>query len=208
MGALPTQPSPLSAVPLRVKYSAGIAFHGPPVTLGHMRAHGVRRLLIYCCTGLCHHSATIVPLAGRNRGTGFVPESSLLKMWHDRRGRAAGLDGTSAAGELDRDSMERFTIAEQDVRAARNEGRGEHSVRGQRGRLRWVRRRGFQTFRLRVPLRSRVHLISRGDVQVMMLDRLHPWVARPEAIVHAESGKARGVRDPVAKRRRGKYQGE
>jgi hypothetical protein len=29
------------------------------VTLGHMRAHGVRRLLLYCCTGLCHHSATI-----------------------------------------------------------------------------------------------------------------------------------------------------
>jgi hypothetical protein len=34
-------------------------YRGPPVTLGHMRAHGVRRLLIYCSTGLCHHSATI-----------------------------------------------------------------------------------------------------------------------------------------------------
>jgi hypothetical protein len=34
-------------------------YRGRPVTLGHMRAHGVRRLLIYCSTGLCHHSATI-----------------------------------------------------------------------------------------------------------------------------------------------------
>jgi hypothetical protein len=34
-------------------------YRGQPVTLGHMRAHGVRRLLIYCSTGLCHHSATI-----------------------------------------------------------------------------------------------------------------------------------------------------
>jgi hypothetical protein len=31
----------------------------PPVTVGHMHAHGVRRLLIYCSTGLCHHSATV-----------------------------------------------------------------------------------------------------------------------------------------------------
>jgi hypothetical protein len=30
----------------------------PPVTLGHIRSHGVRRLLIYCSEGLyCHHSA-------------------------------------------------------------------------------------------------------------------------------------------------------
>ena len=42
----------------------------------------------------------------------------------------------------------------------------------------------------------------------MMLDRLHPWVACPEAIIHAESGKARSVRDPVAKRQRDKYQGD
>ena len=32
---------------------------GPPVTLGHIRSHGVRRLLIYCSTGLCHHSAVV-----------------------------------------------------------------------------------------------------------------------------------------------------
>jgi hypothetical protein len=33
---------------------------GPPVTLGHIRSHGVRRLLIYCSSGLyCHHSGTV-----------------------------------------------------------------------------------------------------------------------------------------------------
>jgi hypothetical protein len=34
-------------------------YQGPPVTLGHIRSHGVRRLLIYCSTGLCHHSALV-----------------------------------------------------------------------------------------------------------------------------------------------------
>ena len=35
-------------------------YQGPPVTLGHIRSHGVRRLLIYCNAGLyCHHSAVI-----------------------------------------------------------------------------------------------------------------------------------------------------
>ncbi len=35
------------------------SYRGPPVTLGHIRSHGVRRLLIYCSIGLCHHSATV-----------------------------------------------------------------------------------------------------------------------------------------------------
>ena len=34
-------------------------YRRPPVTLGHIRSHGVRRLLIYCSTGLCHHSAVV-----------------------------------------------------------------------------------------------------------------------------------------------------
>jgi hypothetical protein len=34
-------------------------YQGPPVTLGHLRSNGVRRLLIYCSTGLCHHSAVV-----------------------------------------------------------------------------------------------------------------------------------------------------
>src|SRR5580700_8178532 len=36
-----------------------VSYQGPPVTLGHIRAHGVRRLLIYCSTGFCHHSAVV-----------------------------------------------------------------------------------------------------------------------------------------------------
>jgi hypothetical protein len=35
-------------------------YQGPPVTMGHIRSHGVRHLLIYCSDGLyCHHSAVI-----------------------------------------------------------------------------------------------------------------------------------------------------
>jgi hypothetical protein len=30
-----------------------------PVTLGHIRSHGCRDLLVYCSSGRCHHSARI-----------------------------------------------------------------------------------------------------------------------------------------------------
>jgi hypothetical protein len=30
-----------------------------PVTLGHIRGHGCRDLLVYCSSGRCHHSATM-----------------------------------------------------------------------------------------------------------------------------------------------------
>jgi hypothetical protein len=30
-----------------------------PVTLGHIRSHGCRDLLVYCISGRCHHSATL-----------------------------------------------------------------------------------------------------------------------------------------------------
>jgi hypothetical protein len=30
-----------------------------PVTLGHIRGHGCRDLLVYCSSGRCFHSATI-----------------------------------------------------------------------------------------------------------------------------------------------------
>jgi hypothetical protein len=30
-----------------------------PVTLGHIRGHGCRDLLIYCDSGWCHHGATM-----------------------------------------------------------------------------------------------------------------------------------------------------
>jgi hypothetical protein len=29
----------------------------PPVTMGHIRGHGCRDLLVYCGSGRCHHSA-------------------------------------------------------------------------------------------------------------------------------------------------------
>jgi hypothetical protein len=34
-------------------------YRGPPVTLDHLRSHGCRRLLIYCSTGFCPHSAVV-----------------------------------------------------------------------------------------------------------------------------------------------------
>ena len=30
-----------------------------PVTLGHIRGHGCRDLLVYCSSGRCHHSASM-----------------------------------------------------------------------------------------------------------------------------------------------------
>ena len=36
------------------------SYKAPPVTPGHIRSHGVRRLLIYCTQELyCHHSAVV-----------------------------------------------------------------------------------------------------------------------------------------------------
>jgi hypothetical protein len=31
----------------------------PPATMGHIRSHGCRDLLVYCGSGRCHHSATM-----------------------------------------------------------------------------------------------------------------------------------------------------
>jgi hypothetical protein len=31
----------------------------PPVTMGHIRSHGCRELLVYCISGRCHHSKTM-----------------------------------------------------------------------------------------------------------------------------------------------------
>jgi hypothetical protein len=30
-----------------------------PVTMGHIRSHGCRDLLVYCISGCCYHSATL-----------------------------------------------------------------------------------------------------------------------------------------------------
>jgi hypothetical protein len=47
----------------------------PPVTMGHIRGHGCRDLLVYCGSGHCHHSATM-------KGDGFpddLPVRSTLR---------------------------------------------------------------------------------------------------------------------------------
>jgi hypothetical protein len=31
----------------------------PPVTMGHIRGHGCRDLLVYCDSGRCHHGARL-----------------------------------------------------------------------------------------------------------------------------------------------------
>ena len=61
-----------------------------PVTLGHIRAHGCRDLLVYCSSGRCHHSASM-------SGDGLpddLPVRSLCgrmvrPLRNDRRRRAA-----------------------------------------------------------------------------------------------------------------------
>jgi hypothetical protein len=35
-------------------------YRGPPVTLDHIRSHGVQRLLIYCSEGLSYHHSAII----------------------------------------------------------------------------------------------------------------------------------------------------
>jgi hypothetical protein len=70
--------------PRSPRRSAGEATAGAlsraPVTLGHLRSHGVRLLLIYCSDGLyCYHSAVI--------DADCWPDDTVLL--DDRRGRAA-----------------------------------------------------------------------------------------------------------------------
>ena len=64
-----------------------------PVTLGHIRSHGCRDLLVYCISGRCHHSATIKwQLAVRRYARAFslLPDG-LHTLRDDRCGRATGL---------------------------------------------------------------------------------------------------------------------
>jgi hypothetical protein len=54
----------------------------PPVTMGHIRGHGCRDLLVYCGSGRCHHSASISGDCGpqgltrlaRDRPSGLIAE--------------------------------------------------------------------------------------------------------------------------------------
>jgi hypothetical protein len=58
-----------------------------PVTMGHIRGHGCRDLLVYCNSGRCHHSATMnadwlsdeTPVDSRPaQETDFGPHGSLI----------------------------------------------------------------------------------------------------------------------------------
>jgi hypothetical protein len=66
----------------------------PPVTMGHIRGHGCRDLLVYCDSGRCHHSATM----NADWLPDGMPVRSLCRriVWHavrdDRRRRASGLE--------------------------------------------------------------------------------------------------------------------
>jgi hypothetical protein len=65
----------------------------PPVTLGHIRGHGCRNLVVYCQSGWCHHNAVInadwlpddVPVRS------FCPRMVCTACGHDRSRCAAGL---------------------------------------------------------------------------------------------------------------------
>jgi hypothetical protein len=76
---------------------------GPPVTLGHLRSHGRRRLLIYCSTG----SAITAQWSMPNRWPDEIalrdlcPKAVCTRCGIRRRRRAAGLDTTTAEGEPD-----------------------------------------------------------------------------------------------------------
>jgi hypothetical protein len=64
-----------------------------PVTLGHIRSHGCRDLLVYCGSGRCHHNAAMKRgLAARcDAGALTLPADGVHAVWHNRRRRAPGL---------------------------------------------------------------------------------------------------------------------
>ena len=70
------------------------------VTLGHIRGHGCRDLLVYCGSGWCHHSTTMNAdwLPDENFGAVVVSANGLHQVRNDRRGRAAGLVAAHPAG--------------------------------------------------------------------------------------------------------------
>ncbi len=79
-------------------------YRGPPVTLGHIRSHGVRQLadLLHDRPLPSQRGHQRRSLAGRHRAPGPGPEGGLHQVRNDRRGRAAELERAAAAGEPDR----------------------------------------------------------------------------------------------------------
>jgi hypothetical protein len=68
-----------------------------PVTIGHIRGHGCRDLLVYCNSGRCHHSATMNAdwLSDETPGAVLMSPDGLHQVRHDwrRRQQAARLKG-------------------------------------------------------------------------------------------------------------------
>ena len=65
----------------------------PPVTMGHIRGHGCRELLVYCGSGRCHHSAAINAdwLPDDMPVRSAMPADGLHAVRDDRRRRSPGL---------------------------------------------------------------------------------------------------------------------
>ena len=53
-----------------------------PVTMGHVRGHGCRNLLVYCVSGHCHHTATKRGLAARRRAGALAVDLKQLMRSH------------------------------------------------------------------------------------------------------------------------------
>jgi hypothetical protein len=53
---------------------------GPPMTLANMRDNRVRRLIIYCLSPYCHHSAEM----DGDANEGAVPVKSFQRAWFAR----------------------------------------------------------------------------------------------------------------------------
>jgi hypothetical protein len=73
----------------------------PPVTLGHMRGHGCRELLVYCNSERCHHSAGMnadwLPMRrryGRCASGWSAPNAGCLAPTYDRTGDRTSTSGT------------------------------------------------------------------------------------------------------------------
>jgi hypothetical protein len=78
---------------------------GPPMTLGNMRANGVRSLAVSC--HLCHHEAVVSaePVARSRASASVRPAHGVHRVRHHRCRRAAELAGATGAGEPDRRAM-------------------------------------------------------------------------------------------------------
>jgi hypothetical protein len=56
-----------------------------PVTMGHIRSHGCRDLLVYCGSGRCHHSATLnADWLSDATQVRSLPTNGVHALWNDQ----------------------------------------------------------------------------------------------------------------------------